>query len=528
MRFALPYLSRLLGLMLILGWAELGFAQTLRIGTKTLPSSADPHYHYSGENSSMLPHIYDGLIALDKELHPQPSLATAWRVIDENIWEFDLRKDVYFHDGSKFTAEDIVYTFNRVPAVRNSPGSYERLTRRVKKIEVLTPHRIRFHTDGPHPSLDHDLAYVMILPHHLGLDVETTSFNAGTSAIGTGPYKFVEWVPGQFFKLERNANYWGGTPTWTDVVFTAITSDPTRIAALLNDQVDLTDFVPLADRESLGKNPHITLHDNAAARLMFIHMDSDRDVSPYITDIDGRPFTKNPLKDARVRRALSKALDRQAIVTYLLDGAGIPASQILPASFEGSSPDLLPDVYDVEGAKKLLAEAGYPNGFRLVLHSPSDRYPNDAKVAQAIAQMWWRIGVLTEVETQTRNIFFPAAARQEFSVYFSGWGDALVANALLGLVHTYDAESGFGSGNRARYSNSEVDTLIETALTTLDKDKQIELLERAQAIAFREDQGLIPLYHPTYSWASSNKISYRANLEGRTQAMLAKPKQVAP
>lgn len=472
----------------------------------------------------MLPHIYDGLIALDKNLHAQPSLATSWRVIDENTWEFDLREDVIFHDGSKFTAKDIVYTFNRVPVVRNSPGSYARLTRRVKKIETLTPYRIRFHTDGPHPSLDHDLAYVMILPHHLGLDVETTSFNAGTSAIGTGPYKFTEWIPGQFFKLERNANYWGDTPTWTDVIFTAISSDPTRIAALLNNQVDITDFVPLADRESLGKNPQVTLHDSPAARLMFIHMDSDRDISPYISDIDGKPLSKNPFKDPRVRRALSKALDRDAIVKYLLDGAGIPASQILPASFEGSSPDLLPDVLDIEGAKKLLTDAGYPNGFRVVLHSPSDRYPNDAKVAQAIAQMWWRIGVITEVETQTRNIFFPAAARQEFSVYFSGWGDALVANAMLGLVHSYDAKSGFGSGNRARYSNTEVDALIETALTTLDKDERIERLERAQAIAFRQDQGIIPLYHPTYSWATSNKITYRANLEGRTQAMLAHPK----
>lgn len=498
-------------------------AQSLRIGTKVTPSSIDPHYHASGENSAILPHIYDALIRLDHDLHPTPGLATDWRLIGEDVWEFDLRRDVRFHDGSPFTAEDVAFTIERVPNVRNSPGSYAILTKRIAKVEIVSPHRIRFHTDGPYPFLDHDLSGVMIIPKKLGLEVEARAFNAGDAAIGTGPYRYVSWAPGQKLVFARNDDYWGDAPAWKDVVFTPISNDPTRIAALLNNEVDLIDHVPLADRAQLKVNEAVSLVEGPAARIMFVHVDSDRVASPFVAGANGKPLGENPLQNPLVRRALSLAIDRHAIVNYLLDGAGEPASQILPGMFEGTNTSIKPEATNADHARALLAQAGYPDGFRLTLHSPSDRYPNDAKVAQAIAQMWWRIGVITKVETMTRNVFFPAAARQEFSAYFSGWGETSVALALSGLVHSYDAERGFGQGNRARYSNQTVDALIEKALVTVDADERNDLLAQAQAIAFRTDQGLIPIYHPSYAWATRANFSFDANVEGVTQAMRAKP-----
>lgn len=500
----------------------------LRIGAKIGPSAIDPHYHSSGENNTLLRHIYDSLVVLDNRLRVRPSLATTWRNVAPLVWEFELRRDVRFHDGTPFSATDVVFTFERIPKVRNSPGSFEIFTRRIARIEVVDNYRLRFHTKRPHPFLDHDLSAVMIVPHTLDAHVDTPDFNRGTAAIGTGPYRYAGWTPGRLFSLVRNEGYWGQRPVWRSVNLVPISSDPTRVAALLNNEVDLIDHVPLADRGRLNSDPEIAVFAHEAARLMFVHLDSARARSPYVTDHQGKVLDPNPLRDARVRRALSAAIDRAALVDHLLDGAGSPAAQILPPDFEGSSDTLRPEDHAPERARRLLAEAGYPEGFRLTLHSPSDRYPNDARVAQAIAQMWWRIGVVTEVETLTRNVFFPSAARQEFSAYFAGWAELTVANAMAGLVHSYDRDAGLGSGNRARYANSEVDRLVEEALTLFDPIRRQTLLSRAQEIAFREDQGLIPLYHPDYAWAArAGHVLYDANMEGATQAVRARRLEAA-
>lgn len=518
MRIAL--LAVVLGCLMLAAPAP-SMADELRIGTKVVPSSMDPHYHASGENSTMLPHVYDALVRLDENLHARPALATSWRIVSDTVWEFELRRGVVFHDNTPFTAEDVAFTFARIPNVKNSPGSYEVFTRRIARVEVVSPYRVRFHTRGPHPLLEHDLSGIMILPHHLGADVDTRAFNAGHAALGTGPYRLVSWRPGSDMRLARNERYWGARPEWDSVHFIPIGSNPTRIAALLNREVDLIEDVALADRERLMSNRSVRAYESPLARLMFVHLDSARESSPFVRGADGRALPQNPLRDARVRRALSLALNREAIIEHLLDGAGVPASQVLPARFEGANSMLLPDRYDPAAARRLLREAGYPNGFRITLHATSDRYPNDARVAQAIAQMWWRIGVITEVETLTRNVFFPAAARQEFSAYFAGWGETSVANALAGLIHSYNPGRGMGAGNRARYANAEVDALVDQALATVDARRRNTLLAQAQQIAFRDDQGLIPLYHPTASWASVTDLTYDANVEGATQAMRA-------
>ena len=488
----------------------------------------DPHYHSSGENNTLLPHLYDSLTRLDASLKLRSGLAASWQRVDTNTWEFNLRDDVVFHDGTTFTSAAVLYTLHRIPQIKNSPGTHALLLRDIESVETIGDYRIRIHTRQPSPLLAHDLAGIMILPEHLGFDVDTHEFNSGEAAIGTGPFQFVAWKPGQQLVLRRNERYWDEPPHWQDVIMKPIGSDPTRVASLFNGEVDLIDQVPLADRELIEKRSDVQLWQSTAARLMFVHLDSARTVSPYLRDKNGQALSDNPLQDTRVRQALSLAIHREQIIQYLLEGLGDPASGILPSTFGEGSSSREPQQQDQDKARQLLTSAGYPDGFTITLHTPSDRYPNAVRIAQAIAQMWSKIGVRTEVEAVTRNVFFPAAARQKYSAYFAGWAETSVLRALLGLTHSYDPESGFGAGNRARYVNTEADRLLEEANLTNDDSNRATLLTAAQDIVFHDDQGIIPLYHPHYVWAGKNSLDYEANPEGATQAMRASSVEVTP
>ena len=496
----------------------------LIIGSTLSPSSIDPHFHASGENNTLLPHIYDALITLDQSFNAVPNLATSWLRVSDTVWEFTLRENVYFHDGSLLTTADIAYTFDRIPYVKNSPGSFQIYTKKIAKLEILGAYTFRIHTVAIHNYLLHDLSAIMILPENLGFNIATPAFNSGKAAIGTGPYKLIKWRPGEGLDLTRNPKYWGGLQPWKTVTLQQISSAPTRVAALLSGTVDMIDQVPLADRERLARSRGIKITEHEASRIMFVALDSARDNSPFVRGAEGQALQENPLKNKHVRHALSLAIDRDAIVKYLLDGAGEPAGQILPAAFSEGARTLAPDEFNPKKAKKMLSDAGYTNGFQITLHSPSDRYPNDAKVAQAVAQMWWKIGVETQVETQTKNVFFPAAARQEFSAYFSGWATTYNAEAMAGLLHSYVPEQAMGQGNRARYSNPEADQLIKAVQTEANQERRNTMAVKAQEIVFQEEHGVLPLYFPTYSWAyRSDRITYNANAEGSTQAMRARP-----
>src|SRR3546814_826901 len=231
--------------------------------------------------------------------------------------------------------------------------------------------------------------------------------------IGTGPYKFVEWVKGDRIVLEANPDYWGGKPQWDRVEFKPISSGPARVAALLAGDVDVIDVVPTVDIRKLKKNKDVVLSSGVSNRIIYLHMDQQRDKTPFVTTKDGAPLDKNPLKDIRVRRAISKAINREAIVDRVMEGAAIPAGQLLPEGFFGVHPNLPPEKYDPDGAKKLLKQAGYPDGFGLTIHGPNDRYINDAKIAEAVAQMLTRIGIPTTVDTMPKSVYFTPAPALE-------------------------------------------------------------------------------------------------------------------
>lgn len=254
-------------------------------------------------------------------------------------------------------------------------------------------------------------------------------------------------------------------------------------------------------------------------RNIYLYLDQKRDVTPGVTDAQGRPLDRNPLKDVRVRRALSLAINREGIVRQVMGGHATPSGQLLPAGVMGHDPTLKPDPFDPQQARALLAEAGYPNGFSIVLAGPNDRYVNDDRVVQAIAQMWTRIGVRTQVNTLPSAVFFPRSARDEFSVGLLGWGTGTGEpdSPLQALIATPDRDRGWGQFNRSGYSNPQVDALLEQALSTLDRGAREQLYFRAIRIAM-EDKAIIPLHHQVNIWATRRGLVYNARNDERTMA----------
>jgi len=306
-------------------------AQNLRMGVGAQITSADPHFHNISPNNAYASMVFDNLLETDSKARLTSSLAESWKPVGEDAWEFTLRRGVRFHNGSDFTAEDVAFTLERIPQVLNSPGSFRTYT------QAIT---------------------------------------------GAGPYRMMAYRSGDRVELQRFEGHWRGRPAWQNVDYRMITNDAGRTAALLAGDIDIIDQVPTSDIERLRRDQRIVLSEIDSMRFIYFALDHMRDgPTPFITDNDGKPFARNPLRDVRVRQALSLAIDRPAIVARVMEGAASATRQVMPEGAFGHVPELAVSRADPDQAKKLLAEAGYPNGFRLTLHGPNDRYPNDARIA---------------------------------------------------------------------------------------------------------------------------------------------------
>ena len=499
-------------------------AQELRIGLGAEPTAMDPHYHNLSPNNSLLTHIFESLVDQDERQRLQPGLAESWKAIDDTTWEFKLRKNVKFHDGTPFTADDVIFSFERAPNVEGSPSNFG-IYAKGKTFTRVDDHTVHVKTAAPYPLMPNDVSQVFIVSRKHGQGAKTPDYNSGKAAIGTGPYKFVEYTPGNRIVVQRNDEYWGQKPIWQRVVFRGIKSNPSRVAAPLAGDVDLIEQVPAVDMARLKKEPKVAIAQVVSNRIIYLHLDHWRDDSPYVKGKDGGAI-KNPLRDARVRTAISKAIDRDAIVKRVMEGEAIRAGQLLPEGFFGVSKKLKPVAYDPNGAKKLLAEAGLPNGFRMTIHSPNDRYPNDGKIAEAVGQMLSRIGIDTQVVTMTQSVFFSEASTgspekgPKFSFILVGWGSGTgeASSPLKSLLATFDRDKGMGASNRGRYSNPQVDKLINDALATVDDTKRADLLARATEVAI-EDVGIIPLHYQVNTWAMRRGFAYKPRTDEYTLAM---------
>jgi peptide/nickel transport system substrate-binding protein len=434
-----------------------------------------------------------------------------------------LRPGVTWHDGRAFTADDVTFTFERAASVPNSPSSFASAIKgkTVRKIDELT---VEFETAAPDPLMLFQIARIMIAPHSKIKALKTEDFNSGKLAVGTGPYRYAEFVPGQQMTIVRNDAYWGTKPKWERIVLKPIADGAQRVAALAAGDVDLIEDVPTTEIGRLKNDPKTDIVQAVTQRVIYLHMDQFREVTPFITARDGGEIA-NPLRDKRVRTALSKAINRDAIVARVMGGAAIPASQFLAEGFSGTSSVMKPMAYDPEGAKKLLAEAGFPNGFKLTLHGTAGRYTNDIKTTEALAQMFQRVGLETTVVSLPAAEFFARASagdkgRPEFSIIMAGRSTDTgeVSDSLNALVRTTDAATGAGAANRGRFSNVNVDTLIGAAQATIEPAQRAELLAQASVLAISEG-AIVPIHHPVRTWALRKGLTYTARSDEFTLGM---------
>ena len=406
----------------------------------------------------------------------------------------------------------------------NSPGPFTGNLKSIVKIEEVDDFTVDLVTDAVNPQLPAQLPNVFIVSARAVEGKGTADFATGAAAVGTGPYKFVSYAPGNRLVLRRNDDYWGPKPAWETVTFRIIPNDAARVAALLAGDLDLADFIPPSDVPSLRQNPGIVIHTGPSNRVIYLQPNVGLAAPRDIVDRGGNPLTVNPYRDKRVREALDLALNRGQLVDKVMDRLAIPASQMVPPGMVGYDAARPIPKQDVAAAKKLLADAGYPDGFVATLTCTNDRYLNDARMCQAVGQMLARVGLEVKVVAEPSNVFFAhnKSPVGEYSLSLVGWGSAGEADALWQVLHGYSKEHSYGAFNSSGYRNEVSDALTDEALTTLDEKKRWGLEQSAMAKDM-DDFAVLPLYYQTVIVASRKGIEYQTSINEYTLAMEATP-----
>jgi peptide/nickel transport system substrate-binding protein len=514
----------------ILSTAALGclslpaLAQTLTVGARAGPESVDPHFTASGTHAEALKHVFDTLVWSGDKLQIEPRLAESWKPLNDTTWEFKLRRGVKFHDGQDFTAEDVKFSIERIPIV-SGPNPTMIYVRRVKETKIVDPHTIHIVTDGPAPTLPNDFIRLFIVSSKaaagLTKDNANEAFNTGKAAVGTGPYKFVSWTPKDAFVLERFDGYWGEKQPWQRVIRKEIPNDAGRVAQLRAGQVDMIVRTPAADVPTLERDPTLRVVKGDTVYVFYIEFDM-REKPPQISSKDGSPLPSNPFRDARVREAFDLAIDRQALAEVAMEGLGKPQSQLVTPGIFGYNEKLQVTKPNINRAKELLAQAGFPNGFKVVYSFTNDRLPGDGAVGAAVSQMLARIGIDVQANAQPSAVLFPARTRGDLSLVSSGWG-TLTGEAnytLSSLVHSNAPQLKFGAFNWRGYNNPEMDKLLQAAAVEMDDAKRRSYLEEAAALTAK-DRPLIPLTAVGTAWSlRKDKVQMlRTRIDEDTLAM---------
>ncbi len=500
-------------------------AQTLTMGVRAGPDSIDPHWSTLGSQAEALRHVFDTVVMSDEKLQLKPGLALSWKSIDETTWEFKIRQGVKFHDGSDLTAEDVKFSIDRIPTV-TGPMSMTIYTKQVKETKVVDKYTLHVKTKVAAPTLPNDFIRLFVVSKSIGMDARNEQFNSGKAAIGTGPYRFVSWAPKGDMVMKRFDGYWGEKQPWEQVIRKEIPSDPARMAALKSGQVDLVNYVPATDYASMQRDKSV---DTFIADTVYILniTPNVKETLPKPVKVDGKEIAANPLRDARVREAMDLAIDRKTLVRVVLEGLGRPANQLMPANFFGGSKNLPERPFDVNKAKQLLTEAGYPKGFEIDFFCTNNRLPGDSAVCEALSQMWARAGLKVNASALNGTVFFPAQQKGEYSLWMSGWG-TLTGEASYtygSLVHTADVAMGLGAFNKQGYSNPAVDKLLEEGSRTMDDTKRRALFEKASELSMT-DRALIPSVQLQTIWASkAGMLTIPARMDQETLAYEIKPKR---
>ena len=479
-------------------------AQTLTLGVRAGPESIDPHFTATGTHAEALTHVFDTLTRAGDQLEILPGIAESWRAVNATTWEFKLRQGVKFHDGTDMTADDVAASIRRMQTL-SGPNPTRIYVRRVQEVRIIDAHTIHVITDGPAPTLPNDFIRVFITQARAtaGLTPENSNeaFNTGRAAIGTGPYRFVSWTPREQFVVERFDGHWGGRQPWARHVRREIPNDASRVAQLRTGQVDMIVRVPAADVATLERDA--TLRVIRADTIYVFNLQFDyREPTPQITARDGSRLPANPYRDPRVREAIDLAIDRRALAEVAMEGLGAPVGQMVTQRIFGFNPAIAVPTPNLARARQLMTEAGYPNGFRMVLNFTADRLPGDRGVGTAMAQMLARIGLEVQAAGQPAAVIFPARSRGELSNIMAGWG-TLTGEAnytYSSNAHTNNPTLRLGAFNWHGYSNPEMDRLIQAASVELDDRRREQILQEVGALFARERVAL-PLTSIISAWA---------------------------
>ena len=505
--------SRLLitsaGLVLMLGLGGSAQAAKFRWAFQSDIASLDPMSTGDVSTRNIMHNVLEGLVEIGADMKVAPNLAVSWERQSDTEWKFTLRPGVKFHDGSPLTADDVVFSFQRATSANSDTRPRLRMIKAMAKIDDGS---VLVTTDGPSPTLLSDLTYLNIYSKawaEANDCVEPMKASSGKEnfasrhAIGTGPFKVASYQPGVKLVLERNDAWWGKPKgNVTEATFTPINAESTRVAALLDGQVDLIDPVPQQDVPRLQADPKLKVMMGPEARIVYLGLDQVRDELQF-SNIKG----KNPFKDVRVREAMYIAIDTATIREKIMRGAALPAGTLLTETAFGHDKSFTERYpYDLVKARKLLEDAGYPEGFEVTLDCPAGRYVNDDKICAAVAPMLARIKIKVNVLAQAPNLYFQKIGARNSSFYLHGWGSDPDAQPLMVILMHSPNKAGAGSWNVGGYQNARVDELIDHIGREMDPGKRMSMIREAVETE-KKDFGVIPIHQQMLAWGMTKKVT---------------------
>ncbi|MCK6419871.1 MAG: ABC transporter substrate-binding protein [Aquabacterium sp.] len=502
--------------------AQPAHASTLRWAAQNDILTLDPHSQNHATTNAILMHAYEGLTRYGAKYEVEPALATKWTYISPTQVRFELRKGVKFHDGSPFGADDVVFTFNRI---RQPQGTMQIYVTGINEVRKVDDHTVDLILASPNPILLRNIIDFRMMSKTWAEKNRTTNVQdykakeenyASRNVNGTGPYQITGWVPDQRVTMKVNPDWWdkAALGNVTEVVFTPIKSDPTRVAALIAGDVDLLTDLPTQDVAKLRQDSKLKVLDGPEVRTIFIALDQGSAELKY-SSVKG----KNPFKDKRVREALSIAVDREAIKRNIMRGLSIPAGVMVAPGVNGNTPDIdVAPKADPDRAKKLLAEAGYPDGFEFQLNCPNNRYVNDEEICQALLSMWAKIGIKNKLVAEPMAQHAVKFQNFDASAYMLGWGvatyDAQYMIQSLVRTKTTGADGNF---NFNKISDARIDQLTDAMKSETDIAKRNAMIREA-LLRIRDEHLLLQLHHQMRPWAMKAGVTTVHRSDDRPEA----------
>ena len=494
-------------------------AETLRWARAGDSLTLDPHAQNEGPTHTLAHQIYEPLIIRDMTGEFQAALATDWapKEDDPNVWVFNLRQGVTYHDGAEFTAEDVVFSINRA---KSEQSNMKELLNSVVEVRAVDDHTVEFVTDGPNPILPSNLTNLFMMDKGWAeannvVDVQDVEGGeqtfAATNANGTGAYRLVSREPDVRTVLEQNENYWGMEDFPMDVTrieYTPIQNAATRVAALLSGEVDFIQDVPVQDLGRVGETEGLVVKTAPQNRVIFFGMNMGADDLEN-DDVEG----KNPLADVRVRRAISMAVNRDAIKQVVMRGQSQPAGMIAPPFVNGWTEEMDASAKtDIEGAKALMEEAGYGDGFSVQLDCPNDRYVNDEAICQAAVGMLAQIGITVNLDAIPKAQHFPKITEGKTDFYMLGWGVPTYDSEYIFNFLVHGREADIGTWNGTGFDNDELDAKIKSLASNTDlKARNADIADIWRTV--QDEQLYIPIHHQVLNWGMSNAVGAEVDPE---------------